>query len=1106
MDVLSLDQEVGAWDSVLLDPLTEDSFIANLHQRFKRDHIYTYIGNVLVSVNPYKKLALYSCELVKAYRCRGPYQLPPHIYAIAGSAYRFLRDRNEDQCIVVSGESGAGKTEAARIVLQFIALATGSSREIKIMKDRLVQAGPLLEAFGNAKTYRNDNSSRFGKYLDIEFDYKGDPLGGTITNYLLEKSRVTCQAQGERNFHIFYQLLTGADIQLLKSLKLQRNLDNYAFLRTTRSHCLETLDDKRDFQVTKRAMETLGFSQDDIVNVFKVVASVLKLGNIGFIPTNNIDGTEGCTINNDYELFEVCQLLETDMADLAASLTQRTVSVCAPKCCSPLPHLQKQGSPSKSMSRELYDVCDLLGTEQSALHSAMTSHSLGEGEDMVTADLSASEATYARDSLCKALYSRLFTWLVNKINESTKVKRYGKRKVLGILDVYGFEMFERNGFEQFIINFCNEKLHQVIMETTLKEEQEEYAREGIEWSPVEFFNNSVICDLIEKNNHGILSMLDEECLKSGLLSDEVFLTKLSQCCSTSHSQCETRTSSSPHRNFLMTANSSDNSLPANCFRLRHYAGTVTYNVCGFVDKNNDFLHRDISLAMYRCEHPLLRTLFPEGNPKRSSLKRPATTGTQFKISISALMRNLSCKHPHYVRCIKPNELKQPRIFEMALVQHQVRYLGLVETVRVRRAGFCYRLPYQQFLARYKMLSLHTWPSWRGVPVEGVSYLIRDLPIPSGEFAFGRTKLFMRSPRTVYELEEFRRVRLEDLAVLLQKVWRGYRERKAFLLKKRSQIIIASAWRSWRAREEYRILKHRKQVEWAVAIIQRHFIHWKRRQFLLRLTQQLPPETDSPINRDWPTCHRRLAEPSLLLRRIHHKWRCHRYRLRFDQTARNRMREKVTASIIFKDRKASYPRSVSHPFLGDYVRLRQNIQWKKACVETNDQYVVFADIINKITRSSGKFVPILFVLSTSSMLILDQRTLQIKYRVPAAEIYRLSLSPYLDDVAVFHVRAPSPTSDVTSHQNIPGCLFQSDLGKKKGDFVFQTGHVIEIVTKLFLVIQNAMGKPPEVNISTEFEANFGQQTVMFSFKCMGLPEVPPGQIRIVRKGNKMEVLV
>ncbi|XP_047100601.1 LOW QUALITY PROTEIN: unconventional myosin-Ia [Schistocerca piceifrons] len=1048
MDVLSLEHEVGAWDSVLLDPLTEDSFIANLHMRYKRDHIYTYIGNVLVSVNPYKKLALYSPDVARAYLCHGPHQLPPHVYASAACAYRFLRDRHEDQCVVVSGESGAGKTEAARLVLAFLCVPFHQPPSAAAIRERLVQSAPLLEAFGNAKTYRNDNSSRFGKYLDIEFDYKGDPLGGTITNYLLEKSRVTSHAPGERNFHIFYQLLTGADIHLLKQLKLQRNLDNYSFLRNSNNRCHgpDSIDDRHDFQVTRRAMDTLGFMQDEVMSVFKIVASVLKLGNITFVPTNNIDGTEGCTVNNDYEL---------------------------------------------------YDVCELLGTEQGALQTALTSRTLlpgtvsgtDDGEEPVTAELSAGEATHARDALCKALYSRLFTWLVTRINDSTKVKRYGRRKVLGILDVYGFEVFDKNGFEQLIINFCNEKLHQVVVEMALREEQEEYVREGLEWTHIDFFNNSAICSLIEKNSHGLLSLLDEE----GLRTDEQFLSRLSQG------------PAGQRPELLATASNSGNNLPPNCFRLKHFAGTVTYNVTGFVEKNNDILPRDLSQSMYRCEHPLLKTLFPEGNPKRSTLKRPASTGAQFKISLSALVRSVTSKTPHYVRCVKPNELKQPRIFEMALVAHQVRYLGLVETVRVRRAGFCHRQTYSSFLSRYHMLSPHTWPHWAGTPVEGVSYLVRDLPIPSGEFAFGRTKIFVRSPRSIYELEEFRLVRLEDLAVLIQKVWRGYRDRQLFLLKRRSQIIIASAWRSWRAREEYRILKRRKQIEWAVSVIQRHYVCWKRRQFLLRLSRLLPPESESPTYRDWPPCPRRLADTSLLLRRLHHKWRCHKYRLKFDQTARNRMREKVTASIIFKERKASYPRSVSHPFLGDYVRLRQNVQWKKTCVETNDQYVVFADIINKITRSSGKFVPILFVLSTSSMLILDQRTLQIKYRVPAAEIYRLSLSPYIDDVAVFHVRALSPSSDA-SHQNIPGCLFQSDLGKKKGDFIFQTGHVIEIVTKLFLVIQNAVGKPPEVNISTEFEANFGQQTVLFTFKCLGMPEVPPGQIRIVRKANKMEVLL
>ncbi|XP_059485085.1 unconventional myosin-Ia-like isoform X5 [Neocloeon triangulifer] len=1137
------EQEVGVADTLQLEPLTEEAFVANLQQRFKRDLIYTSAGDVLVSVNPYKKLALYSLDVVEAYRTKALLShLPPHIFALADKAHWNLRERNEEQCVVVSGESGSGKTEAARIVLQYVTVAgsgpTGAQQDpslapIKQVRDRLLQAGPLLEAFGNAKTHKNDNSSRFGKYLDVEFDFKGDPVGGTFTSYLLEKSRVTRQLAGERNFHIFYQLLTGADIQLLKSLKLHRNIDNYAFLRPSRPLSMETIDDKRDFQVTKKALETLGFSAEDVVQIFKVVASVLKLGNIGFTPTSNIDGTEGCTVTNDYELFEVCGLLGTNPMELTSALTQRTIlagpvldspstnpAPPPPPPCGSLRGVKSGGCsssvagtppsfvPSSSMSstgsRDVYEVCEML--QHSTLARLTLADERGSSStagELVVADLSASEATASRDILCRALYSRLFAWLVKQVNDATRVRKYGKRKVLGIMDIYGFEVFDQNNFEQFIINFCNEKLQQAVAECTLRLRQDEMLREGIEWTPVDFFNNTPVCELIEKNNHGILAVLDEESQRGGPGGDESFLARLCHTCGSS-AYFETR-NCAPHS--APTDLPCNTSVPPNCFRLRHYAGTVTYNVAGFVEKNNDTLPLDLSLAMFRCEHPLLKNLFPEGNPKRTTLKRAASAGTQFKISVGALMGNLQSKTPHFIRCIKPNELKQPRIFENALVQHQVRYLCLVQTIKVRKTSFAHSESYESFLHRYKMLSPHTWPCWRGSAVEGASYLLRDLPLSSPHFAFGRTKIFIRSERTVSELEEFRRQRLEDLAASVQKMWRGYRCRQRYLLMRQSQIVIASAWRSWRewqigktrlfkgkknlfclyrvAREEYRELKRRKQIEWAVQVIQTHYLQWRRRQYLQRLCVSLP--SDSPVCREWPMAAKRLADANLMLRRMHHKWRCHKYRLKFDQTARNRMREKVTASIIFKDRKASYPRSVSHPFLGDYVRLRQNVQWKKICVETNDQYVVFADIINKITRSSGKFVPILFVLSTSSMLILDQRTLQIKYRVPATEIYRLSLSPYLDDVAIFHIKA-------------------SDLGKKKGDFVFHTGHVIEIVTKLFLVVQNAVGKPPEVNINTEFEANFGSQSVMFSFKCAGLPEVQPGQIKIMRKGSRMEVLV
>ncbi|XP_028141300.1 unconventional myosin-Ib [Diabrotica virgifera virgifera] len=1031
--MLSLDQEIGAWDSVLLEPLTEDSFVTNLQQRFKRDHIYTYIGNVLVSVNPYKKLALYSADLVEAYVKRGPFQLPPHIYAIAGTAYRWLNDRNEDQCIIVTGESGSGKTEAARIVLQFLVLVSGDSPETKLVKDRLVQANTLLEAFGNARTMKNDNASRFGKFLDIEFDFKGDPIGGHLTHYFLDKSRITNLASSDRNFHIFYQLLSGADIHLLKSLKLQRNVELYTILLTESNQpTLSDDDDKNLFIYTKGALEVLGFTDSEIVDIFRVIAIILKLGNLQYVPCSNIDGTEGCSINNDYELFE---------------------------------------------------ICELLGAEPRWLQRALTTHQI---EDGIITDLNAADATKIRDTLCRTLYSRLFTWLINKINDVIKTKTLGKRKNLGVLDLFGFEILENNGFEQLMINYCNEKLHQFVITSTLKEEQAEIMKESLEWVKIDYFNNIAICQLLEHESHGILSLLEEPHVQC----DAAYLTRLEQCCA-GHSHCL----------------AADSLLPAHSFQIRHYAGAVTYSVRGFVDKNRDTLPREVSRAMFRCDHPVIPLLFPEGNPKRCNPKRPVSKSFQLQVSLNSLLKELSGRQAHYIRCLKPNEMKQPRIFELALIQHQVRYLCLLPTVQLWRTGHCYRLPYIQFVQRYKMISGNTWPRWRGSPIEGASLILRSLPIPSAEFTFGRTKLFVRSPRTVFELEDFRKARLHDLAMLIQKIWRGYRDRKRYKKMKHSQIIIASAWRSWRAREEFRILKHRKEVEWATRIIQRHYIQWKRRQFLLNICRMLPEDADSPICRDWPQVSNRLLECSTLLNKIHHRWRCHKFRLKFDQTSRNRMREKVTASFIFKDRKCSYPRSVSHPFVGDYVRLRQNVQWKKMCLENNDQYVVFADIINKITRSSGKFVPILLVISTRSMLVLDQRTLQIKYRVPATEIYRMSLSPFLDDVAVVHVKASSlanpETSSASSDQT--SCLFQSDLSKKKGDFVFQTGHVIEIVTKLFLVVQNATGKPPEVNITTEFEANFGSQTVTFTFKC-GLPEVQPGQIRVLRKANKMEVLV
>nr|XP_020450319.1 unconventional myosin-Ib isoform X4 [Monopterus albus] len=1063
-----LDNMIGVGDMVLLEPLSEDSFLENLKKRFDHSEIYTYIGSVVISMNPYRSLPIYTPDKVEEYRNRNFYELSPHIYALADEAYRSLRDQDKDQCILITGESGAGKTEASKLVMSYVAAVCGKGQEVNKVKEQLLQSNPVLEAFGNAKTVRNDNSSRFGKYMDIEFDFKGDPLGGVISNYLLEKSRVVKQPRGERNFHVFYQLLSGASDDTLKKLRLHRDVSKYNYLSLD-SAVVSGLDDAANFRTVRNAMQIVGFMEDEVQSVLQLVAAVLKLGNIEFKPESRCNGTDESRIKD---------------------------------------------------KNDLKEMCELLGIEQSVLERAFSYRTVEAKLEKVSTTLNVAQAYYARDALAKNLYSRLFTWLVTRINESIKAQTKTRHKVMGVLDIYGFEIFEDNSFEQFIINYCNEKLQQIFIELTLREEQEEYVREGIEWTNIEYFNNAVICDLIENNKNGILAMLDEECLRPGTVTDETFLDKLNTVCA-EHQHFESRLSK--NSKFL-----TDHSLPHNCFRIQHYAGKVLYRVEGFMDKNNDLLYRDLSQAMYKANHSLIKQLFPEGNPAKVNLKRPPTAGFQFRASVSTLMKNLQTKNPNYIRCIKPNDKKAPHIFTESLIRHQVRYLGLMENVRVRRAGYAFRQTYEPCLERYKMLCKRTWPHWRGRAREGVEVLMADLQVPAEEFSYGRSKIFIRNPRTLFFLEERRRQCLQDLATLIQKIYRGWKCRSHFLLLKKSQIVVA-AWyrryaqqkkyqriksattvvqsyaRGWQARKLLRELKYQKRCEeaattiaayWHGTQVRREYRKFFRahagkkiydftiqrimQKYFLGLRNNLP--SMSPIDKNWPArTYLFLDGAHAELRRIFHLWRCKKYRSQFTEERKAVYEEKLEASEIFKDKKALYPSSVSQPFKGDYLEISKNPKYQKLN-NAVDEKVLLADVVNKINRANGKGTARIFLPTKKSVVLADQKTGQVKASVPLPDLTSVSVSTQSDGFFALKLKEGSASA-------------------VKGDFLLSSEHLIEIITKLHRIGATATDREQlSIDISDEFLVQFKQDKVCVKF-VQGAPK-NGNSVSCKRKNNRL----
>uniref|UniRef100_A0A8C4XAG1 Unconventional myosin-Id n=1 Tax=Erpetoichthys calabaricus TaxID=27687 RepID=A0A8C4XAG1_ERPCA len=913
--------EFGKADFVLLDTISMPEFMANLKLRFEKSRIYSYIGEVVVSVNPYRSMNIYGRDTIEQYKGRELYERPPHLFAIADAAYKAMKRRSKDTCIVISGESGAGKTEASKYIMQYIAAITnpGQRAEVERVKNMLLKSNCVLEAFGNAKTNRNDNSSRFGKYMDINFDFKGDPIGGHINNYLLEKSRVIVQQEGERSFHSFYQLVLGGPESLLRSLHIQKDPKAYAYIQVG-GQKKSSINDSADFKAVADAMKVIGFTQEEIQTVYKILAAILHLGNLKF-------GSDG-----DVTLIENSKLASV--------------------------------------------LGDLLSTRQENVEKALLYRTVATGRDVIDKQHTEQEASYGRDALAKAIYERLFCWIVGRINDIIEVKDFdvkvhGKNTVIGVLDIYGFEIFQNNSFEQFCINYCNEKLQQLFIQLVLQQEQEEYQREGIPWKHIDYFNNQVIVDLVEQQHKGIFAILDEACMNVGKVTDEMFLQGLNNKLA-KHAHFSSRKLFPTDKSLEFDRD----------FRIRHYAGDVVYSVVSFIDKNKDTLFQDFKRLLYNSSNPVLKSMWPEGKLSITEVtKRPLTAATLFKNSMIALVENLACKEPYYVRCIKPNDLKSPLLFEEERCRHQVEYLGLLENVRVRRAGFAYRQTYQRFLQRYKMISTITWPNHE-LPSDQEA--VKKLLQASGfeqDSAYGKTKVFIRTPRTLFALEDQRAQMVQRIVLFLQKIWRGTIARIRYR-RMRASLIIIRCYRRYKVKAYIREVAHR--------------FHNVRNM------------KDYGKHVKWPIPPRVLRKFEEALQGLYSRWRAGQLIRSLPPEDLPKVRAKVAALETLKGQRTDM--ALQRAWEGNYVKrdqpeLASFFTLASSELQRKDKFmnVLFSCHVRKINRFNKAEDRAILITDRHLYKMDPLKQYKVMKSIPLYNVSGLSVSPGKDQLVVFHTK-------------------------------------------------------------------------------------------------------
>ncbi|XP_058797715.1 unconventional myosin-XV [Phymastichus coffea] len=738
----------GVEDMIQLDDLSEASLLWNLKIRYDKELIYTYTGSILVAVNPYKMFDIYGIDQVKLYEGRILGTLPPHLFAVGSSAYSQVSAANNasaNQVVVISGESGSGKTESTKLVMQYLAAVNRAPSNL--VTEQILEAAPLLESFGNAKTPRNDNSSRFGKYLEVFFR-DGVIVGGRVTQYLLEKSRIVTQAQDERNYHVFYELLSGLDQQLRDKYGLLTP-DKYFYLNQGGSCEIDGKNDTQDFKALLSAMQVLGFTSEEQDTIFKILASVLHLGNVYFHRKQMRHGQEGVEVGSDAEIRWAAHLLQISSDGIIRALTTKTTEA--------------------------------------------------RNERVLTA-LNIDQALDARDAFAKALYSSLFSWLVARVNHIV-YKGTKQTAAICILDIFGFENFTENSFEQLCINYANENLQFYFNKHIFKLEQQEYAKEKIDWTTISYTDNLPIIHLIAKKPVGILHLLDDES-NFPKATDLSFLEK----CHYNHALSELY--SRPRMNSAE-------------FAIRHYAGQVWYNVDGFLDKNRDTLRPDVVELLISSKINMVSKMFQhvrnaheanktinKPNGRFVTMKpRTPTVSARFHDSLQQLLESMSQCNPWFVRCIKPNSEKAPMKFDMPCVLEQLRYTGMLETIRIRKTGYPVRLPFAHFVDRYRYLVQPTCLP-RGAPNKELCRVILEKAAPKdaqSQYQLGLSRVFLREPleRT---LEYNRALILERAAVTVQRYTRGFLARRRFLNIARSTILLQAVYRGYRDRKKYKALK------------------------------------------------------------------------------------------------------------------------------------------------------------------------------------------------------------------------------------------------------------------------------------------------------------